>query len=344
VSAATCIQLAPNPLYVAVVLVTAWVVVEVHRSDHSMGSAFPLLVAAGVLMGVVKVVLTAATVHGTGHVLFTTPEATLPRALGGFTVGGSVEAGVITRAAVEAFAIVGVMAVFGAFNAVVSHDDLVRSLPRTFHEAGVVLTVGLTFVPATITSIRAIQESDRSRTGGAVVRRGRLVRLVVPLLESGMERAVSLSESMEARGFARHVPTRLERAAGVGLLVGLLSFAAALVALVGGSRAGALVALSIGALALVGSVGLGSAGSSRTRHRPRHLEPRDVWLIASSGLALAGVAALSISGTASLRWFGDPLGWPPFQVATVVSLLLLGVPALVPRDAAPVPISRGELR
>ena len=34
------------------------------------------------------------------------------------------------RAAADAFVVVGVMAVFGAFNAVASHDELVRAAPR----------------------------------------------------------------------------------------------------------------------------------------------------------------------------------------------------------------------
>src|SRR5690606_28212123 len=134
-------------------------------------------------------------------------------------------------------AIVGIMGAFGAFNACVSHDELIRSLPRAFHEAGVIVTVGLAFVPATVASVRQAQESDRARTGGAVVRRGRLIRLAVPLLERGMERAVLLSESMESRGFARGAPARAERMAAGLVLVGSLALGGALLALVGREEA-----------------------------------------------------------------------------------------------------------
>ena len=61
------------------------------------------------------------------------------------------------------------MAVFGAFNAIVSHYELVQSSPRAFHELGVVTTVALAFVPSTIESVSAVREADRARTGGRSV-------------------------------------------------------------------------------------------------------------------------------------------------------------------------------
>ena len=107
---------------------------------------------------VIRVALTAATTHtGTGTVLFTTPSFTLPQLLGGFTVGGPVEAEILLQAAAEGFVVVGVMAVFGAFNAVVSHYELVQSTPRAFYELGLVVTVVLVFVPSTIQAIGAVR-------------------------------------------------------------------------------------------------------------------------------------------------------------------------------------------
>jgi len=81
---------------------------------------------------VVRMLLTVATTHGLGDVLFTTPHFGLPQLLGGFTVGGTVELQVMLQSLAEGFAIVGVMGVFGAFNSVVSHSELVESTPRAF--------------------------------------------------------------------------------------------------------------------------------------------------------------------------------------------------------------------
>ena len=46
-AAAACVQLAPNPLYVALVLAIAALVVSTHRLDTQLARAFPLLVGLG---------------------------------------------------------------------------------------------------------------------------------------------------------------------------------------------------------------------------------------------------------------------------------------------------------
>ena len=124
-----------------------------------------MLVGVGVFFAVVRTLLTVVTTHGVGDVLFTTPQFTLPQLLGGFTVGGPIELPVVLQSLAEGFAIVGVMAVFGAFNAVVSHSELVQSTPRAFYEVGLVVVVALAFVPSTLTAIADVREADRARTG-----------------------------------------------------------------------------------------------------------------------------------------------------------------------------------
>ncbi|MCZ7527976.1 MAG: energy-coupling factor transporter transmembrane protein EcfT [Acidimicrobiia bacterium] len=335
---AAAVQLAPSPVYVAVVIALAALLVEVHAGGGPLARAFPLLVGLGVAFGLVRVVLTAATTHGVGDVLFTTPAVTLPRILGGFTVGGTVELPVVLQAASEAFVIVGLMAVFGAFNAVVSHDELVRSSPRAFHELGLIVTVAIAFVPSTIEAVRAVREADRARTGGRAVRRGRLLRLAVPILESGMERAVHLAESMDSRGFARGDAGRADRLAAWCGMGSLLALAGAFVALVGRARPAA-AALGLAGLALlVAAVALASAGSPRTHHR-RRLPGRADWAVAgASVLTPAGLAVLALTGDGSLTWTASPLRWPTFGILPALTLAGLLAPlALRPSDNFPVP-------
>lgn len=330
VCAGVCVQLGSSPVYVIVVIGLAALVVEAHNAGGLLSRAFPVLVGVGVAFGLVKVVLTVLTTHGSPGVLFRLPEVTVPDIVGGFDVGGTIESQVVAQAAMEALVIVGVMAVFGAFNAVVSHDELVASLPRTFHEPGLVLTVGLAFVPATISSVRAVQESDRCRTGGTVVRRGRLVRLTVPLLETGMERAISLSESMDARGFACQAPSAADRTAAWLAFVGILSFGGVLVALIGESTAVALGLLVVGSALLGGAVVTGSRGSTRTRYRRRTVRPFDLVVMAAAVGAVVGLVALSVTGHETLVWSVDPLRFPPLHVLPLLALALLAVPALRP--------------
>jgi len=341
VAAAGCVQLAPSPVYVALVTAIAFLVVSAHRLDGTLAKAFPILVTLGVVFAVVRVVLTALTTHtvaagaSSDDVWFTLPQATLPRIMGGFTVGGPIEATVVLQSAAQAFAVVGVLAAFGAFNAVASHHELVQAAPRAFHEPGLIVTVALAFVPSTMAAVTATREADRARTGGRVVRRGRLVRLTVPILESGLERAMALAESMDARGFARLERARSDRVAGWLGLASLLALGASFVALVGRSTGWALVAAGAGVAGLVGAVLVSSRGSRTTRYRPRRATPADVAVGLVVLAAPAGMAVLSALGDDTLVWTAYPLRFPAVALGPLLCLALLAVPALVP----PVPVA-----
>jgi energy-coupling factor transporter transmembrane protein EcfT len=325
-AATAAIQLASNPLYVLVVIGIAWVVVSAHGREGPFARAFPWLVAAAAVFGVLRVVLTAATTHGGSDVLFTTPSFTLPDVLGGFTVGGTIETQAVVYAVAEGLVIVGIVAVFAAFNAVVSHYELVQTAPRAFHELGLVVVVALAFVPSIITSIHDVGEADRARTGGRIVRRGRLLRRLVPVLESGLERAITLSESLDSRGFAHQGPSARERGAGWCGALALLSLGGAFVALVANGGTVALILGVVGAVGLVAAITLVSGASTRVRYRRRRLTLADFVCIAAVVAVPALIGAVSLVGDGTLQWPVDPLRWPTVHVLPVLSLLALLAP------------------
>jgi energy-coupling factor transporter transmembrane protein EcfT len=331
----TAVQLASSPVYVALVIGIAWLVVSAYGLHGPFARAFPILLALGVVFAVLRVVLMALTTHGGLDVLFTTPSFTMPDFLGGFTVGGTIELPIVLQAANEGLVIIGVIAVFGAFNAVASHFELVQALPRAFYEVGLVIVVSLAFVPSTVTAVAEVREADRARTGGRVVRRGRLLRQLVPVLESGLERAVTLAESMDSRGFAHGGASPRDRIAGWCGVGSLVALAASFVALIARSTTAA------GALALAGVVGLGfavrlaSAGEARVRYRRRRLAPADWRMMAGAVATPVALAALSLAGDSSLSWTPSPLRWPTLHVLPVLALLGLLNPLL--RRPAPAP-------
>ena len=326
IAATASLQIAPSPLYVALVIAIATLVVSVYGLDSPYARAYPLLVGLAMVFAALRVALTALTTHGGPHVLFTLPSLTLPNALGGFTVGSTIEGPIVAQAAYEGFVIVGVVAVFAAFNAVVSHYELVQSLPRAFHELGLVVAVGIAFVPTTITAIHDVREADRARTGGRAIRRGRLVRQIVPVLETGLERAITLAESMDSRGFARGGSTPRERGAAWCGAAGLLGLAGAFVALVAGESTVALVLVCAGSAAVVLAMVVASTGSTRVRYRPRRLTRADVVLMAAVCAAPIALTVLSIAGDASLVWVASPLRWPTLHVLPVLALGALVTP------------------
>ena len=232
----------------------------------------------------------------------------------------------LIQSAAQAFAVVGVMAAFGAFNSVVSHHELLQSAPAAFHEPGLVVTVALALVPSTIAATRAVREADRARTGGRIARRGRLVRLVVPVLESGMERAVGLAESMDARGFGHDAGGPADRAAGWLGLGGLLALGGSIVALVGRTGAMASVLAVAGAGLVVAAVATTSLGRRRARYRHRRPTVRD------GAMALAAVATpvglvLLGAGDGGTTWAVTG-GLPPFDPRAALALVGLAAPAL----------------
>ncbi len=326
-ASAASVELAPSPVYVAVVIGVAFLVVAAHGVDTPLARAFPLLLAVGVVFAVMRVLLTAATTHGVGDAWFSTPHITLPRLLGGFQVGGPIEPVVVLQAAAESFTVVGVMAVFGAFNAVVSHHQLVQSAPRAFYETGLILTVAVAFVPATVATVARVREADRARTGGRVVRRGRLLRLAVPILESALERALLLAESMDARGFAAAGATGADRTAAWCVLAGLAGMGGAFVALVARARVPALALATLAVAAVGAAVLISSRQVTRVSYRPRRMTRRDFAVAAGSLVAPAVLSVLALTGDGSLTWTASPLQVPDFSLLVAVALGALTVPA-----------------
>jgi energy-coupling factor transporter transmembrane protein EcfT len=330
IAAAGCVELAPSPVYVALVIGIAALAVSLHSRPGPYARAFPILVGVGVLFALLRTFLTAATTHASSNVLFTTPHFGLPRLLGGFTVGGPISLPIVLHSLAEGFAIVGVMAVFGAFNAVVSHSELAQSTPRAFYELGLVVVVALAFVPSTLGAIQDVREADRARTGGRVVRRGRLLRQLVPVLELGLERAVTLSESMDARGFARAGAGPRDHVAGWCGACSLLALGGAFVALVGNADTAATL-LGVGGLVGLGiAVTLAASGTRRTRYRPRRMTAVDWGAAGAALLAPAALAVVSVVGDATLVWAPSPVAWPALHVAPVLALLPLLVPIGLP--------------
>jgi energy-coupling factor transport system permease protein len=214
----------------------------------------------------------------------------------------------------------------------VSHHELVQAAPRAFYELGLAVTVALAFVPSTIAAIAAVREADRARTGGHVVRRGRLMRQVVPVLESGMERAVSLAESMDSRGFGRR-STAGEAASGWLGLGALLLLGGCFVALVARARSTALVMALVGGAALVAAVVVSSRASTRTRYRPRRLSAREWVLAAVPWITPTMLAVIGGAAADTLRWPGDVLAVPAVALSPVIALAALAVTPLTARSA-----------
>jgi energy-coupling factor transport system permease protein len=151
---------------------------------------------------------------------------------------------------------------------------------------------------------------------------------VVPILETGLERAVRLAESMDSRGFGRGRATASERLSGWFGFASLLALGGAFVALVGHARLAAVLLGVLGAIGLAVAVLVASKQTTRARYRPRRLTGPDRALIAAALAAPAFLALLTVLGDESLSWGASPLRWPAFHLLPALAIGLLLAPLM----------------
>ncbi len=118
-----------------------------------------------------------------------------------------VSVGSVAAAALEGARLAVMLAVFGAFNSVSDPFRVLKLAPRRFHEPALAGALALSIAPRMIDAAARVREAQRSR-GIAIARIRALPALAVPVLETGMEQALTLAESMDARGHGRGPRTR----------------------------------------------------------------------------------------------------------------------------------------
>lgn len=171
-----------NPFYLLPVLGAAWVVHAAHRNAGPHARSFRIFLVFGAMTIVTRTLLV-------------------------FLFPASVTTGVIANAFLEGLRLAVLLTVFGAFNSVADPFGVLRLAPRRFHEPALAAALALSIAPRTIASVGRVREAQRMR--GIEIRGLRaLPALAVPVLETGMEDAVTLAESMDARGHGRGRRTR----------------------------------------------------------------------------------------------------------------------------------------
>lgn len=195
-----------DPFYLALLVAVAWFVYATCRVPGPTARSFRVFAIGGLLAMVIRTALVFL---------------------------GTVDAGNVAFAALEGARLAALLIVFGTFNAVTDPFGVVRLAPRRFHEPALAAALALSIAPRTIATAGRVREAQQLR-GIRTARWRGLPSLAVPILESGMEEAVTLAESMDARGHGRGRRTRYRPAhwTAAGVAVTLASGAAALFFLV----------------------------------------------------------------------------------------------------------------
>lgn len=311
-----------NPLYTVLLLLVAVVVGAVCTPGRDRRAALlPLRFAA-------TAVPLASLFNGlTGH-LGDTVLLQLPDWLP--LLGGPLTLESLIYGAMNGLTLTAILGGFTVFNRVTPVRDLVQFVPRAFHEAGVVLSIALTFIPQTTRSLARIREAQAVRGHRTRGLRDWLP-IVVPLLVSGLERSMGLAEAMVARGYGavsdRAQSLRAQALLALGLLMLLGGWLAWLFGLAWkGVALGGIVA---GAGLILGVVWLGGRAVPHTAYRARRWTGRDTIVLLGCGLALA-VVLLPLPGQVTLAYSPYPhLSVPPFDPFVGLGLLGLLAPAVV---------------
>jgi energy-coupling factor transport system permease protein len=337
-----------NPFLLALTVVVVAFVVASRRQPTPWAKSFGAFVKLGaVLIGFRMVLQMFFGVRFGTTTLFALPAVDLPDWAAGVSFGGTVTLEMLLDAFYQSMRLGVVLVCFGAVNALCSPYRLLRCLPAVLYEAGVVVTIALSFAPQTVMSVGRVREARRLRGRPTRGLRG-MQGMAMPVLESALERSVSLAASMDVRGYGRRgeQTVRARRVVALATGIGLLAVCIGVYGLLDLSapRFLSLPMLGVGSAAL--AVVLFSKGrhSSRSRYRSDPWKAAE-WVVGGSGLAslVLLIVAASLDPVA-LTPVAMPVAVPALPVLPIVGILLAVLPAwCTPAPPATVPTVRDRL-
>ena len=324
-----------NPLLLLLVVAVAGYVVAARGTDAPWGRSYGLFLRLGAFAVLLRVVLTA--LFGArlpGHVLLPLPRAELPDWLAGVAIGGDVTLENVAAGAYEGLQFLAMLACVGAANALSSPYRLLRCLPAAVYEAGVAVTVALSFAPQAVVSAGEIRRARLIRGRPANGLRG-LRGLAVPVLEGALQRSIDLAASMDARGYGRRrdVPARTRVLSSAATVVGLLALVVGGYALLDATspRGLTLPAFVLGSALVTAGVLTRGRRSTRTRYRPDPWRLPE-WVVAASGVT--AVLLLALAGPDGLHPSTQPLETPAMPLVATLALLAGVLPAFAAPEQA----------
>lgn len=298
--------------------------------------------------------------HAGRFVLFTLPRS-WP------LIGGPITLEGLLYGLANGASLFAVLLVFATFNLALDAHRLLRWLPGGLFQAGLIVSIALSFVPQIMGSLTDIREAQRVR--GHRFRGIRdWVPLFVPLLTTALERSLSLAESMEARGFGGVIQAG-ETAASPGLdplreasglskqeghpgsetsgqdmlwsvqWVSLATLAGLLVLLLGlvwratgwAGSCPSLLALVMGAGLLILALHLQGRRFKRTQYRREAWRWYDTWVSLACTLAVGMVLYTQVRNPVALLYYPYPPSspWPSFTPLLGLASVLVAAPALL---------------
>lgn len=335
IAMATVAMRTTNPVVLgATVAVLAYVVAS-RRHAAPWSRSFGAFVKLGLVVIAIRIALQVLVGQRLpGHEVFTLPSVDLPDWAAGVSLGGPVTVEAIAAAAYDGLRLAVVLAAFGAANSLSSPHRLLRCLPGALYEAGVAVTVAVSFAPEAMTTIGRIHEARRLRgrpTRGLAGVRG----LGLPVLEGALQRSVDLAASMDARGYGRRadVAPATARTAAAATVGGMLAVLLASYGLLDSASPGALGLPMLAAGVALLAAGLVASGrrAIRSRYRPDPWRAPEWVVTAAAVAAVAAIVAVGRIDPGALRPSTNPLEAPAVPALALAAAALGLAPLAVTR-------------
>lgn len=314
-----------NLIALGMIVVASAVVVELRRTDAPWSRTFYVMLKVAAFVIVLRVLLQTLLAPETGvNILFTLPSIELPTWIAGIRIGGFVTSESLITGLREGARLGVVIICVGAAASLASPARLLRSLPAPIYELGVAAVVALTFLPQLISDLQRVRTARKLR--GRTTRGIRAItETASTILDSALDRSITLAASMDSRGYGRRndkVASR-GRVTDVLILTGLAGIALGTYGLLDAATS-QTVAISI----LAGGIslsGLGFVVASRRTSRSRFgKDPWELpeWIICASGIAVA------------VTFFAAPNTWPSISPLVILGAVIAALPAVAAPPAA----------
>ena len=205
-----------------------------------------------------------------------------------------------------------------------------RAMPGALYEAGVAITVAVSFAPQLATAAVRVRRARRLRGRPSSGVRSWL-GIALPVLEDALERSIELAAAMDSRGFGRRgaVSAVRRRLVSSAVVTGLIAVAIAVYELLDATSPTliGLPLLVLGTAIACGAVLFGGRQPTRTKYRPDSWHAAE-WIVVASGVAaLAGMLVAGRLYPGSLHTTTYPLVVPQLPWPAMVGLVLALIPA-----------------
>lgn len=283
------------------------------------------IIRISILFAAIGVLFNALTVRSGNQIAFTLPWLDWPVTLNAISYG-----------VVSGFAMVTLVLIGTTTAAGLDWIALTRVLPARMAPLAVSGSVAWSFLPAASQAFTDIREAQAAR--GHHLRTGRdVLPIFVPLLDGSLNRALSMSETLEARGFGAAAPTMPHRSTssffGILVILGALFLAFAI-----SMTAFTLlwVSLSILAVGLIGMAFAPSSSPKTTRYREHRLSGVDLVVMAGAVASLVSLLLIASTDRGAVIFNPYPnLELPAIDYRLLLALIPLLGPALFPFEELP---------